>query len=254
MSFPSSTSRPVALQSAEALFPSRGAGLMEPGARQFRVRGCAALSGRYCADFWQVTREALWWSRASQRRRGLELTPRSRDRLMQTSPRAQSLAGRGAGARPVEGARRAHGVPGQSDGRDARGAGCANVRGSRGVLRRRSAPIACGPTTSRIRARGPGWGSTCLGLLRRRGDRVRRLRVMGRPPAPKAFGYPLLLGQPREPVFSRGAGRDRRMRSVRAAAGLVAFVTGLGSGRTSRLGTLATWPKPASAVHSASAG
>jgi 2-haloacid dehalogenase len=78
--FPLIDPRPVALR-AEALFPGRGAQLMEAWrTRQFEYTWLRTLSGRY-ADFWQVTQEALVVAATAGR---LELTPDTRDRLMQT--------------------------------------------------------------------------------------------------------------------------------------------------------------------------
>jgi 2-haloacid dehalogenase len=78
--FPLIDPRPVAVR-AEALFPGRGAGLMEAWrTRQFEYTWLRTLSGRY-ADFWQVTQEALVVAATASR---LELPPDTRDRLMQT--------------------------------------------------------------------------------------------------------------------------------------------------------------------------
>jgi 2-haloacid dehalogenase len=78
--FPIIDPRPVALR-AEALFPGRGGQLMEAWrTRQFEYTWLRTLSGRY-ADFWQVTQEALVVAATASR---LDLTPDTRDRLMQT--------------------------------------------------------------------------------------------------------------------------------------------------------------------------
>jgi 2-haloacid dehalogenase len=78
--FPIIDPRPVALR-AKALFPGRGGQLMEAWrTRQFEYTWLRTLSGRY-ADFWQVTQEALVVAATASR---LDLTPDTRDRLMQT--------------------------------------------------------------------------------------------------------------------------------------------------------------------------
>jgi 2-haloacid dehalogenase len=78
--FPIIDPRPIALR-AEALFPGCGGQLMEAWrTRQFEYTGLRTLSGRY-ADFWQVTQEALVVAATASR---LDLTPDTRDRLMQT--------------------------------------------------------------------------------------------------------------------------------------------------------------------------
>ena len=157
---------------AEALFPGRGGPLMEAWrTRQFEYTWLRTLSGRY-ADFWQVTQEALAVAAAAS---GLDLTPDRSDRLMQTflelkvwpdvAPALAQLKARG----------RPHGVPGQSHGRDARGADA----------QRRARGIAGGAAQHRSGAglqTGPARLSDGARRLRpeARRDPVRRLRVMGR--------------------------------------------------------------------------
>jgi 2-haloacid dehalogenase len=72
--------RPVANR-AEALFPGRGAALMDAWRlRQFEYTWLRTLSRRY-ADFWQVTQEALTVAAMAIK---LDLPAQARDRLMQT--------------------------------------------------------------------------------------------------------------------------------------------------------------------------
>jgi 2-haloacid dehalogenase len=72
--------RPLTVR-AEALFPGRGAALMEAWRlRQFEYTWLRTLSRRY-ADFWQVTQEALTVAAAALK---LDMPSEARDRLMQT--------------------------------------------------------------------------------------------------------------------------------------------------------------------------
>jgi 2-haloacid dehalogenase len=78
--FPIIDPRPIALR-AEALFPGRGARLMEAWrTRQFEYTWLRTLSGLY-ADFWQITQDALVVAAAASQ---LDLTPDLRDGLMRT--------------------------------------------------------------------------------------------------------------------------------------------------------------------------
>lgn len=71
--------RPIA-QTAETLFPGRGAELMNAWrARQFEYQWLRALGGRY-ADFWSATRDALVFAADSLK---LPMTDDQRDSLMQ---------------------------------------------------------------------------------------------------------------------------------------------------------------------------
>lgn len=72
--------RPLAVR-AEALFPGRGAALMEAWRlRQFEYTWLRTLSRHY-ADFWQVTQEALTVAAVALK---LDMPSEARDRLMQT--------------------------------------------------------------------------------------------------------------------------------------------------------------------------
>lgn len=72
--------RPLAVR-AEALFPGKGAALMEAWRlRQFEYTWLRTLSRRY-VDFWQVTQEALVVAATTLK---LDMSSEARDRLMQT--------------------------------------------------------------------------------------------------------------------------------------------------------------------------
>jgi len=72
--------RPLAVR-AEALFPGKGAALMEAWRmRQFEYTWLRTLSRRY-ADFWQVTQEALTVAAVGLK---LDMPSEARERLMQT--------------------------------------------------------------------------------------------------------------------------------------------------------------------------